>query len=97
MKKRLYYYGKRGIYCVLSYQNNYTPNTVPMLTYWTRRYVLVLLGCLLLLAVAAGIWVRINTYEHLYSLLELRAEQLVDLNGQAPEESEFLISDQSAP
>jgi len=60
-----------------------------MLTYWTRRYVLVLLGCLLLLAVAAGIWIRINTYEHLYSLLELRAEQLVDLNGQAPEESEF--------
>ncbi|MDF9408927.1 HAMP domain-containing histidine kinase [Pelotomaculum isophthalicicum JI] len=72
-----------------SKQNDYTPNTVSMLTYWTRRYVLVLLGCLLLLALAAGIWIRIDTYEHIYSMLELRAEQLVDLNGQAPEESEF--------
>ncbi|OPY57923.1 MAG: Alkaline phosphatase synthesis sensor protein PhoR [Pelotomaculum sp. PtaU1.Bin035] len=79
---------ERDIYCVFCKQNNYTPNTVPMLTYWTRCYVLVLLGSLLLLAVAAGIWIRINTYEHIYSVLELRAEQLVDLNGQAPEDSE---------
>jgi len=74
---------------VSSKQNDYTTNTVSMLTYWTRRYVLVLLGSLLLLAVAAGIWIRISTYDHIYDMLELRAEQLVDLNGQAPEESEF--------
>lgn len=50
-----------------------------MLTYWTHRYVLVLLISLLLLAVVSGIWIRINAYEHTYSLLEMRAEQLAEM------------------
>lgn len=58
-----------------------------MLTYWTRRYVLVLLCSLLLLAVVSGIWLRVNAYEQIYSLLELRAEQLAEVYGPIKDES----------
>lgn len=60
-----------------------------MLTYWTRRYVLVLLCSLLLLAGVSGIWLRVNAYEQIYSLLELRAEQLAEVYGQTTEEGVF--------
>jgi signal transduction histidine kinase len=35
-----------------------------------------LLGCLLLLALISGIWIRSSAYEHRFQLLELRANQL---------------------
>ncbi|MHB8157789.1 MAG: sensor histidine kinase [Desulfocucumaceae bacterium] len=49
---------------------------VPLLTYWTRLYMLVLLLSLLLLAVIAGVWIRINAYNQRYEINELRAEQM---------------------
>ena len=60
-----------------------------MLSYWTRRYVLVLLCSLLLLAVVSGFWLRASTYEQIYNILEFRAEQLADVYGQPIEESVF--------
>lgn len=60
-----------------------------MLTYWTRQYVLVLLCSLLLLAVVSGIWIRVNAYEQIYNLLEMRGEQLAEVYGQMTEESDF--------
>ncbi|MCL6634428.1 MAG: HAMP domain-containing histidine kinase [Peptococcaceae bacterium] len=68
-------------------RNNENSNTVPMLTYWTRQYVLVLLCSLLILAVVSGVWLRVNAYEQLYNLLELRAEQLAEAYGQAAEKN----------
>jgi signal transduction histidine kinase len=63
--------------------------TVPMLTYWTSRYVLVLLISLFALAVVSGIWIRFNAYEHIYNLLEMRAEQLAGMYDRDKEEVVF--------
>ncbi len=62
---------------------------MPMLTYWTSRYVLVLLLSLLVLAVISGIWIRLNAYEHIYSLLEMRAEQLAGMYDQETQQVVF--------
>ena len=63
--------------------------TVPMLTYWTSRYVLVLLLSLLVLAIISGIWIRFNAYEHIYNLLEMRAEQLAGMYDRETQEIVF--------
>ncbi|MCL6559853.1 MAG: HAMP domain-containing histidine kinase [Firmicutes bacterium] len=63
----------------------YDRNTVPLLTYWTRLYVLVLLISLLVIAIISGFWIRFNAYEQRYQLLELRAEQLAGVYGQTVE------------
>ena len=55
---------------------------VPLLTYWTRLYVLVLLLSLLLMAVIAGAWIRFNAYQQRYDLLDQRADQLAEEYGQ---------------
>ncbi len=60
-----------------------------MLTYWTSRYVLVLLISLFALAVVSGIWIRFNAYEHIYNLLEMRAEQLAGMYDRDTEEVVF--------
>jgi signal transduction histidine kinase len=53
--------------------------TVPLLTYWTRFYFLVLMSCLLLLAVIAVIWIRLTVYDNRYQILEVRAEKLAEI------------------
>lgn len=63
-----------------------------MLTYWTRRYVLVLLCSLLILAVISGLWLQANAYEHMYNLLELRAEQLADAYSRSGNNNSFTES-----
>lgn len=65
--------------------------TVPMLRYWTHRYVLVLLCSLLILAVVSALWLQASAYEHLYSLLELQADQLADAYTQSG--NNFLFSE----
>jgi len=60
-----------------------------MLTYWTSRYVLVLLISLLVLAVVSGVWIRFNAYEHIYNLLEMQAEQLAGMYNKDTEEIVF--------
>ncbi|MCL6610593.1 MAG: HAMP domain-containing histidine kinase [Peptococcaceae bacterium] len=70
--------------------------TVPMLAYWTRLYLLVLMVSLFLLAVISGVWIRINAYNHHYELLELWALQLSETYERAPVEGarpEWLIQD----
>jgi len=52
--------------------------TVPLLAYWTRLYVLVLLLSLLVMAGISGAWIGINTYNHRYELLEVRAVQMAE-------------------
>ncbi|MGB8954855.1 MAG: HAMP domain-containing sensor histidine kinase [Tumebacillaceae bacterium] len=52
--------------------------TVRLLTYWTQRYVMVLVGLLVLVALVAGLWLRSNAYEHSWQLLTLRANHLAD-------------------
>ncbi|MFZ5597929.1 MAG: HAMP domain-containing sensor histidine kinase [Bacillota bacterium] len=59
----------------------YDRESVPLLTYWTGRYVLVLLLSLLVMAVIAGVWIRTNTYNHRFELLQLMAEHLADSGG----------------
>ncbi|MFZ5648932.1 MAG: HAMP domain-containing protein, partial [Bacillota bacterium] len=56
----------------------YKHNTVPLLAYWTWLYVLVLLLSLFLLAGISGIWIGVNTYNHRYDLLEIRALQIAE-------------------
>lgn len=56
--------------------------TVPLLTYWTRLYVPVLLLSLLIMAIIAGVWIKVNMYNQRYDLLELRAEQMAEEYGQ---------------
>jgi len=63
--------------------------TVPMLTYWTHRYVLVLLASLVILAVVSGISMQLRTYEHIYNLLEMRAEQLSDSYTRSGDNTSF--------
>jgi len=60
-----------------------------MLAYWTRQYLLVLLGSLLLLALIAGFWVRLNAYEQLYNLMELRADQMAELSARTSRDGFF--------
>ena len=52
----------------------------PMLTYWTWRYVLVLLGTLLVIALLLGMWLRFNIYQQEFQLLQQRAEQMAEGN-----------------
>ena len=52
--------------------------TVRLLTYWTQRYFMVLIGLLVLVALVAGLWLRSNAYEHSMQLLTLRANHLAD-------------------
>ncbi len=59
---------------------------MPLLAYWTRLYVLVLLLCLLVSAGVAGVWINIRTYEHHYDLLETRALQLSEVYDRLPED-----------
>lgn len=61
-----------------------------MLTYWTHRYVLVLLCSLLILAVISGLWLKANAYEHNFNLIELRADQLAELYWQSEDEPDFI-------
>lgn len=56
-----------------------------MLAYWTRLYVLVLLLSLLLLAGITGVWIKINTFNHHYELLEMQALQLSEAYERMPE------------
>lgn len=51
---------------------------VSLLTYWTWRYVLVLLSVLLLIGICTGLWIRQTAYEQGFELLELRANQAVE-------------------
>lgn len=51
---------------------------MPLLAYWTRLYVLVLLLSLLVMAGISGAWIGVNTYNHRYDLLETRALQIAD-------------------
>lgn len=64
---------------------------MPLLAYWTRLYVLVLLLSLLLLAGITGAWIKISTFDRHYELLEMHAMQLSEayerlLEGGAPGE-----------
>ncbi|MFZ5632506.1 MAG: sensor histidine kinase [Bacillota bacterium] len=77
----------------------YNDKTVPLLAYWTRLYVLVLLLSLLGLAAISGVWVWVNTYNHHYELLELRALQLAEAYERLPGESAYperLLQDRPA-
>lgn len=51
-----------------------------MLTYWTWRYVLVLLGTLFVIALLLGTWLRFNIYQQEFQLLQQRAEQMAEGN-----------------
>ena len=63
----------------MSEQTPATPQkTVRLLTYWTQRYVMVLVGLLVLVALVAGLWLRSNAYEHSWQILTLRANHLAD-------------------
>ena len=63
----------------MSEQTPATPQkTVRLLTYWTQRYVMVLVGLLGLVALVAGLWLRSNAYEHSWQILTLRANHLAD-------------------
>jgi signal transduction histidine kinase len=64
--------------------SSYNHKTVPLLAYWTRLYVLVLLLSLFLMAAISGFWIRINVYSHQYELLELRALQLAEVYERTP-------------
>lgn len=66
------------------------PQSVRLLAYWTRRYVLVLLSSLTIVAVIAGLWVRSNAYEQSYQLLTLRASQIADLGEELLETNQPL-------
>ena len=50
---------------------------------------LVLLCSLLILAVVSGIVMQVSTYEHIYNLLEMRAEQLSDAYRQSGDNASF--------
>lgn len=75
------HYGERGICCVFNKGGQSDKKTLPLLTYWTRLYVLVLLLSLLVMAVIAGVWIKINVYSQHYALLEIRAEQMAEEYG----------------
>ncbi len=84
---------------MLRKNNRYKHKTVPLLAYWTRLYVLVLLLSLFLLAAISGAWIGINAYNHHYELLELRALQLAESYERTPGEDpypEWLIQDRTA-
>ncbi|KEO81663.1 hypothetical protein EL26_19525 [Tumebacillus flagellatus] len=55
---------------------------VPLLTYWTWQYLLVLFGSLAFLAVLAVVWLQSNAYSQAYEMMEVRATQLADSIGQ---------------
>lgn len=56
--------------------------SIRLLTFWTWRYVLVLLGSLAIVAVIIGIWLRTNAYDQSIQLLEARASQLAEMSDQ---------------
>lgn len=77
--------GEWGICCVFMKGNRFKKKSFPMLTYWTWRYVLVLLGTLLIIGILLGTWIRSNIYQQEFQLLQQRAEQLAEGNmHQAP-------------
>ncbi|MFZ5651934.1 MAG: sensor histidine kinase [Bacillota bacterium] len=63
---------------MLRKSSRHSDKTVPLLAYWTRMYVLVLLLSLFLLAGISGVWIGVNTYNHRYDLLEMRAVQIAE-------------------
>ncbi|MGZ4032616.1 MAG: sensor histidine kinase [Tumebacillaceae bacterium] len=56
--------------------------SIRLLTFWTWRYVLVLLGSLLVVAVIIGVWLRTNAYAQSLEVLEVRASQLAEMSEQ---------------
>ena len=69
--------------------SQYGHKTVPLLTYWTRFYLLVLLLSLLGIVAISGVWVWINTYNHHFDLLELQALQLAEVYERSPGEGAY--------
>lgn len=69
---------RNGIYASLMKISRNFIFTMPLLTYWARYYVLILMISLLLLSLTTGIWIWSNNHDHLYQLLELQAEHLAE-------------------
>lgn len=77
--------------------NQNSQKTVPLLTYWTGLYVLVLILSLFLLATISGIWIKINVYNQQYDLLELRALQIAEayerMSGDSTQLDRIILQD----
>lgn len=55
-----------------------TGRPATLLTFWTWRYLLVLVGSLGLLAILAGVWLRSNAYDQAYQMMEFHGNQISD-------------------
>lgn len=53
-------------------------NKVPILQYWTRRYVLILFTSLLVVGCISGIWIRVSTKENRLRILEVYSQSLAE-------------------
>jgi len=86
-----------GMFSVSNQHQTLESKGVSLLAYWTWRYVLVLLGVLLLIGITVGFWIRLNAYEQSYRLLEIRANQAAEvyetLQGDETFEETFRIKD----